>query len=206
MARPIDFSPPFGAIDAVGMPTDPPDERIDVGVRHRRRRARRSRVRDPARSAARGASRGPRAARRRSDRGAREGQAGRFAPAVRRGRQPVVAARALPRAPEDRRLPDLRRGAGRGRVRADAPLRVPDSSAADDAKPRQPRSLGLRAWPFSRRAGRGGRGGRPPRDRRHEAPGAARPRRQGSGRATVDAAARGRSSRRSRRATTSSPA
>ena len=32
MARPIDFSPPFGAIDAVGAPTDPPDERIDVGV------------------------------------------------------------------------------------------------------------------------------------------------------------------------------
>ena len=32
MARPIDFSPPFGAIDAVGAPTDGPDERIDVGV------------------------------------------------------------------------------------------------------------------------------------------------------------------------------
>ena len=32
MARPIDFSPPFGAIDAVGVPTDPPEERIEVGV------------------------------------------------------------------------------------------------------------------------------------------------------------------------------
>ena len=32
MARPIDFNPPFGAIDAVGVPSDPPDERIDVGV------------------------------------------------------------------------------------------------------------------------------------------------------------------------------
>ena len=32
MARPIDFAPPFGARDAVGAPSDPPDERIDVGV------------------------------------------------------------------------------------------------------------------------------------------------------------------------------
>jgi len=32
VARPIDFTPPFGAIDAVGVPTDPPSERIDVGV------------------------------------------------------------------------------------------------------------------------------------------------------------------------------
>ena len=32
MARPIDFNPPFGATDAVGVPSDPPDERIDVGV------------------------------------------------------------------------------------------------------------------------------------------------------------------------------
>ena len=32
MARPIDFAPPFGPIDAVGAPTDPPEERIEVGV------------------------------------------------------------------------------------------------------------------------------------------------------------------------------
>jgi electron-transferring-flavoprotein dehydrogenase len=32
VARPIDFPPPYGPIDAVGPPTDPPDERIDVGV------------------------------------------------------------------------------------------------------------------------------------------------------------------------------
>jgi electron-transferring-flavoprotein dehydrogenase len=32
MARPIDFKPPFGAIDAVGAPTDPRDARIEVGV------------------------------------------------------------------------------------------------------------------------------------------------------------------------------
>ncbi len=32
MARPIDFAPPFGATDAVGTPTDPRDERIEVGV------------------------------------------------------------------------------------------------------------------------------------------------------------------------------
>ena len=32
MARPSDFTPAFGATDAVGAPTDPPEERIDVGV------------------------------------------------------------------------------------------------------------------------------------------------------------------------------
>ncbi len=32
MARPIDFAPPFGPIDAVGPPTDGADERIEVGI------------------------------------------------------------------------------------------------------------------------------------------------------------------------------
>ena len=32
MARPIDFGPAFGATDAVGVPTDPREERIEVGV------------------------------------------------------------------------------------------------------------------------------------------------------------------------------
>ncbi len=32
MARPIDFPPPFGPIDAIGVPTDLPEERIEVGV------------------------------------------------------------------------------------------------------------------------------------------------------------------------------
>ncbi|MFO7573251.1 MAG: electron-transfer flavoprotein:ubiquinone oxidoreductase [Gaiellaceae bacterium] len=32
MARPIDFPPAFGAVDAVGVPTDGLDERIEVGV------------------------------------------------------------------------------------------------------------------------------------------------------------------------------
>ena len=32
MARPIDFPPAFGATDAIGTPTDPPGERIEVGV------------------------------------------------------------------------------------------------------------------------------------------------------------------------------
>jgi electron-transferring-flavoprotein dehydrogenase len=32
VARPSDFPPPFGALDAVGVPTDPPEERIEVGV------------------------------------------------------------------------------------------------------------------------------------------------------------------------------
>ena len=32
MARPIDFSPPFGPTDAILGPTDPPEARIDVGI------------------------------------------------------------------------------------------------------------------------------------------------------------------------------
>ena len=32
MARPLDFPPPFGDIDAIVPPTDPPGERIDVGI------------------------------------------------------------------------------------------------------------------------------------------------------------------------------
>jgi electron-transferring-flavoprotein dehydrogenase len=32
VARPIDFPPPFGSIDAIGVPTDLPEERIEVGV------------------------------------------------------------------------------------------------------------------------------------------------------------------------------
>src|SRR5688572_26186564 len=32
MARPIDFAPPFAARDAIGAPTDPREERIEVGV------------------------------------------------------------------------------------------------------------------------------------------------------------------------------
>jgi electron-transferring-flavoprotein dehydrogenase len=32
VARPLDFSPPFGNTDAIALPTDPPDQRIEVGV------------------------------------------------------------------------------------------------------------------------------------------------------------------------------
>ena len=32
MARPSEFPPPFGPIDAIAVPTDPPEERIEVGV------------------------------------------------------------------------------------------------------------------------------------------------------------------------------
>jgi len=32
MARPSEFPPPFGPADAIGVPSDPPDERIEVGV------------------------------------------------------------------------------------------------------------------------------------------------------------------------------
>ena len=32
MARPIDFPPAFGSIDAIAAPTDPPEQRIEVGI------------------------------------------------------------------------------------------------------------------------------------------------------------------------------
>jgi electron-transferring-flavoprotein dehydrogenase len=32
VARPSDYPPPFGPIDAIGVPTDPPEERIEVGI------------------------------------------------------------------------------------------------------------------------------------------------------------------------------
>jgi electron-transferring-flavoprotein dehydrogenase len=32
MARPLDFPPPFGPTDAIGVPTDPVDQRIEVGI------------------------------------------------------------------------------------------------------------------------------------------------------------------------------
>jgi electron-transferring-flavoprotein dehydrogenase len=32
VARPADFPPDFGPVDAIGVPTDPPEERIEVGV------------------------------------------------------------------------------------------------------------------------------------------------------------------------------
>jgi electron-transferring-flavoprotein dehydrogenase len=32
VARPVDFPPAFGHLDAIGVPTDPPEERIEVGV------------------------------------------------------------------------------------------------------------------------------------------------------------------------------
>ena len=32
MARPLDFKPPFGPTDAITLPTDPPDQRIEVGI------------------------------------------------------------------------------------------------------------------------------------------------------------------------------
>ena len=112
------------------------------------------------------------------DRGAREGQAGGLAPPLRRGDEPVAAARALSRTAQDGGLPDVRRGAGRGGLRAHAPLGAPDPAAADDAEPRQPHPLGLRARPFPLRAGRGAGRGRPPRDVGDEAPRRARPRRR----------------------------
>ena len=51
--------------------------------------------------------------------------------------------------------PDLRGGAGRGRLPADAKAGAPDPAPADAAKPRELRRLDLADVPLSRRAGRG---------------------------------------------------
>src|ERR671934_22593 len=32
MARPLDFRPPYAPTDAIALPTDPPEERIEVGI------------------------------------------------------------------------------------------------------------------------------------------------------------------------------
>ena len=132
-------------------------------------------------------------------------QAGLASP-VRRRREPAPAARALPRPADDGRLPDLRRGSRRGGVRAHAALGVPHPAAADDAEPREPHPLGVRARPLPRRAGRGARRRRAPRDRRDEAARPARARRRRAHRRPRPRAAKASRCRRSSRATTSSPA
>ena len=111
MARPIDFAPPFGARDAVGAPTDPRDERIEVGV------------------AIVGAGPGGLACAIRLGQLLEEhpdvrerlgdvpiavlekGKQAGVAPPLRRGDEPVAAPRALSRPAQDGRLPDVRRGA-----------------------------------------------------------------------------------------------
>ena len=176
MAKPIDFPPPFGAIDAVGAPTDPRDERIEVGV------------------AIVGAGPGGLAC------AIRLGQLLEEHPDVRerlgdvpiavleKGKQagshllsgavmnPSPLRDAVSRAAQDRRLPHVRRGAGRGRVRADSSFGLPHPAAAHDAQPRESHRLAVRARSFPGRAGGSARRRRAPRDRCNEAPRRARSR------------------------------
>ena len=72
--RPADYPPPFAPSDAIAAPTDPVDERIEVGVLIVGARPGRARLRDPPRPAARGVARDRRAARRRAGRRGREGR------------------------------------------------------------------------------------------------------------------------------------
>ena len=113
----VDYPPPFAAREFVAEPTDPVDERIEVGVlivgagpaglacairlgqlleEHPERRG---------------------AARRGAGRARREGQAARLAPALRRGRQPARAAPPLQRPLPDRGHAVVRPGARRGGLR-----------------------------------------------------------------------------------------
>ena len=124
------------------------------------------RVRDPPRAAARGGARGRRAARRRAVRRAREGQAGRLAPALGRRRQSALAAHALPGPQARRRHAVLRRGALGVRLLPDAAPGAAHPRAADDEEPPQLRRVAVAARPLARRGGRGGRARRSSRRRR----------------------------------------
>ena len=169
VARPADFPPPYGAIDAIGVPTAPPDERIEVGVLivgggpgGLGCAIRLGQLSRSTRSAG--------AARRGAGRGAGEGEAAGVAPRLRRGREPTAAAGALPRPARDGRPPDLRPGAGRGGLCPHPPLLVPDSGSADDAERRQLHPLRGRARTVPRRAGGGARRRGSARDGRDGAP------------------------------------
>ena len=107
-----------------------------------------------------------RAPRRRAGRGAREGQAARLAPALRRGRQPARAAAPVQGPQAASRHAVLRRGRPRIRLLPDAVARVPDPGAADDAEPRELRRLALAARPLPRAGSRGRGRDDPPGDAR----------------------------------------
>ena len=165
VTRPSDFPPPFSASEVIAAPSDPPDERIEVGVLIVGAGPGRARVRDPPRAAARGAPGRGRAARRRAGRGAREGPRARRPPALGRGREPARAAAPLPRPRPDRGHALLRAGPGRERLLPDRLERDADPDAADDEEPRQLRRLAVAARALARRAGRGGRRDDPAGDR-----------------------------------------
>ncbi len=117
VSRPSDYPPPFDAADFVAAPTDPADERIEVGVlivgagpaglacAIRLGQLLEERPGDGG------------AARRGSRRAAREGQAARLAPALRRGRRTRGLAPTLRRQVPDAGPAVVRRGARRGGLR-----------------------------------------------------------------------------------------
>ncbi len=173
--RPADYPPPFSSSEVVGAPTDPADERIEVGV-----------------LIVGGGPGGLACA-------IRLGQLLEEQPEVaerlgdvpvalvEKGKQPgshllsgaVVDPRALRRLFKDRLrmedIPNVRARPRRGRLPADQGNGAADPAAAHDAQPRQLRGLDLRAWPLSRRARRGGRRRAAAGDERRPAARRARP-------------------------------
>ena len=166
---PIEFPPPVDpAAEFIGAPTDPEDERIEVGVAIVGGGQAGHGVRDPPAAAARGRPRADRVARRGAGRGDREGPRRRRAPALGRRDEPERDPAAVP---GRRLLAALRRGRQGDRLlHAQPQARDPaEADAAAVPQPRQLRRLGRRAQPLAGRAGRGGRRLRAVRDRRREA-------------------------------------
>ena len=167
--------PPFSTAEVVGPPTDPPDERIEVGVlivgggpgglACAIRLGQLLEEQPDWRSGS--ATYRWRSSRRASSRGSHLLSGA------------VVNPRALRRLFRDRLTdgghPELRAGARRGRLPADEGRGAADPAAADDAQPRQLGGLALRARPVPRRARRGRRRDAPARDERREAARRARP-------------------------------
>ena len=109
--RPADYPPPFSDAEAIGPPTDAPDERIDVGILivgggpgGLACAIRLGQLLEEHPDAAGAARRGPR-------RGAREGQAAGLAPALRRGDEPARDPQAVRGPARHRGHADVRRGA-----------------------------------------------------------------------------------------------
>ena len=170
MSRPSNFPPPFSARDFVAEPTDPVDERIEVGVLDRRRRPGRARVRDPARPAARGAPgawpSGSATCRSRCSRRA-SSPARISSPARSSTRARCAGSSATGFRMED--LPSYGPVPGESVYVLTRRTALPHPAAAADAEPRQLDLLALAARPLPRRAGGGGRRDDPPRDRGAEA-------------------------------------
>ena len=170
--EPKEYPPPFDEASLIAEPTDPEDERIEVGRRDRGRRPCGPRLREPAsrpagrRAGAHGAAgRGP-------GRRGREGQGLRRAHAERGehealgdegavpGSRPVGLALRLPGGHQGRRLPADEEGGA-----------AAEADAAQLPQPRQLRDLGLEALALPRREGRGEGRLHPHRDGCRQAPG-----------------------------------